>query len=467
MVPYITGFDTMAFYVPNALTWLRGGINPWNYLAVGPLFYAIFMSIVAAGASPFLSLKVLSPLLLGLLGLSMYAFARKGLGWSTLKSSAVAVLGTVYFVALRVSWDMLRNELGLIFLFAVLTTLVNIKNGSWKRFALLSLAMMAVALAHQLVAVIMLGIVSFTVFHELLEKEYRQAIKLILYSLPSALFSLIFYFFSAFTVGFVDYSTSVQSPLATWTGFPSYQSMLLSEAGFFLYCYLPLLPLALLSLKKLGNLQLRSWLLLSVILLFIPVASVSNFRWILMLPYPIAFYVIEALSNLKYSKWKYRRALHGIAIAYLVLSTAFLSFGFVIRPPENPFPYFDPSIANTYIFQIPSSLLQNTISINDCPDAANAIAWFKHNTNDSSLLLTHTAFYSWALTNINEDQIINYGFGDPLATATTLAHEGHTKIFLVWWIKGQGWYDLPTVPLPFEEVYHSGKIAVYRYVSTT
>ena len=468
MGPYITGFDTMAFYIPNTVMWLHDGINLWSYLATGPLFYTILISIVAAGAPIFLTLKMLSPLFLGFLGLSMYMFARRGLDWSPSKSTVTALVGTVYFVALRVSWDMLRNELGLIFFFVVLTLLSSGKNSSRKRYVLLSLAMMAVVLSHQLVAVIMLGIIVFTVSHELLRKKYHQVVNLTITSLPSALFFVVFYFFAVMPYGFIDYSTNSGSPLGSWTGFPSYQSMLLSEAGFFLYCYLPLLPLALVSFKRFGNFQLRSWLLLSLILLLIPIASVSNFRWVLMLPYPIAFYATETLSRLKSIKWKYSKVtVHRIAVAYLVLSTTFLSFGFVIMPPETPFLYFDSSRVNSYIYQIPSSLLQNTISITDCQDTANTLQWFKDSQNSSSLLLTHTAFYSWALITINADQVAHYGFGDPVKAATTLAQEGYSQIYLIWWTSGQGWYGLQTAPSSFEEVYRSGKIAIYSFASNS
>ena len=109
MGPYVLGFDTMGFYIPNTLLFLHNGTNLSQFLLNGQLFYAIFVPIVAAGGSPVWAIKVISPLLLGFLGLSMYAFAQKGLGWSSPKSAFVAVLGTVYFVALRSSWDLLRR----------------------------------------------------------------------------------------------------------------------------------------------------------------------------------------------------------------------------------------------------------------------------------------------------------------------------------------------------------------------
>jgi hypothetical protein len=75
-------------------------------------------------------------------------------------------------------------------------------------------------------------------------------------------------------------------------------------------------------------------------------------------------------------------------------------------------------------------------------------------------------FYGWALLTLNKDQIRNYGFDDPVKAAMTTAQEGHTQIYLIWWINGQGWYGQPTVSSSFHEVYQSGKIAVYSYNMT-
>jgi hypothetical protein len=408
-------------------------------------------------------LKIISPLLLGFLGLSIFAYAKRGLGWSPSKSTFVALLGTVYFVALRASWDQLREELGLVFFFVVLMLLINRKDSSWKRYVVLSLAMVVVVLSHQLVSVLMFGVIVFTVAYNLFRKDFNGSIQLIAVSLPAALYFVIVYLSGVAQSGILGYS-NVVSPLASWTGFTSYQSMLISEGGFFLYCFLPILPLVVVSLWRFGNLHLRSWLLLSLILLLLPIASVSPYRWVLMLTYPLAFYATEALSRLKTIKWKrFKFTVYRIAILYLVLSTAILSFGFIFMTSEKPFLYFNPDPCNKYIYQIPSSMLQNTISITDCQDTINTLQWFKDNVNSSALLLTHTVFYGWALLALNNSQVRTYGFGDPVNAATAVAQEGHSQIYLIWWVNGQGWYEQPTVSSSFHEVYQSGNIAVYSY----
>ncbi len=363
MGPFIIGFDTMGFYVPNTLLWLHNGVNIGSLLATAPLFYVILMTIVAAGGPIVFVLKIIPPLLLGFLSLSIYSYAKKGLSWSPSKSTFVAILGTVYFVALRASWDQLREELGLIFFFVVLTLLINRKDRSWKNYVLLSLVMVVVALSHQLVSVLMFGVIICTIAYNLFHRNFAGSIFLSLISFPA-----IIYFFTAYSSdvlhsGIFNTSTSGVSPLANWTGFASYQTMLLDTGGFFLYCFILILPLALINLRRLRNLQLKAWLLMSLILVLVPIASISPYRWVLMLTYPLAFFATETLSRLKSIKWKrYKFAVRKIVVLYLALSTAILSVGYVITTPQKPFLYFNPNYLNSYEYQMPTSMLQNTIS---------------------------------------------------------------------------------------------------------
>ncbi len=467
MGPYIIGFDTIGFYVPNAMLLLHGGISLGKLLETAPLFYIIFTSVVSVVGSSVFVLKLISPLLLGLLGLSIFAYARRGLDWSSSKSAFVALLGTLYFVALRASWDQLREELGLVFFFLVLMLLSESKVMRWKNYVVLSLAMAVVALSHQLVSVLMLGVIAFTVVNSLYHKAFGNSIKLIAVSLPAVSYFFIVYLNGVLQAGLLDYSTNVGSVLASWTGFASYQSMLISTGGLFLYCFLFMLPLALIGIWRLRNLQLDSWLFFSFILMLLPIASVSPYRWVLMLTYPLSFFATDALGRLRAIKWKrYKVNVRRIAVIYLVLSTAVLSFGYISITPNHPFEYFNPESFNGYSYQIPTSMLQNTISITDCKDTVNALQWFKNNENSSALLLTHTVFYGWALLTINESRVRNYGFDAPEQAANAAAQEGQSQLFIIWWINGHGWYDQPTLPSLFREVYSSGNIAIYGYDAT-
>ena len=467
MGPYVIGFDTMAHYVPTSLLWLRGDVTFLSFFGTAPLFYSLIISLVSLGGSLVIILKVISVVFEGFLGLSIYGFAQKGLGWSPKKSIATALLGTLYFVALRISMDSLRNMLGLIFFFVVLTifSLSEPDKYSWKRYVLLSLSMVVVVLSHQLVSVIMLGIFAFTIGYKFVRGMSAKAIRLVLVYLPSALLFISIFFLvpsvSEFRLIF-GFSNGSDGWLALF-GFSSYPAMLLNEAGFFLFCFLPLLPFLLLGIWHLKNFQLKSWIVVSLILLFIPMVSPSNLRWLLMLTYPLSFCVIEAIDRLKSVSWnRFRFNLRRIGIIYLVLMISILSFGFILMAPQNPFPYFAKPI-NDYTYQIPTSMMQNTVSKNDCPDTVNALQWFKNNVNDSAVLLTHRAFYGWAMLTMNASQFVLYEYDNPANAANTVIQHENIKIYLIWWINGQGWYGQPNVPSSFKEVHRSGEIAIYLF----
>jgi hypothetical protein len=467
MGSYVIGFDTMGHYVPTTLLWLRGEVTLLSFIGTAPLFYSILVSLISLSGSLVMILKVVSVLFEGFLGLSIYGYAQKGLGWSPKKSIATALLGTLYFVALRVSMDSLRNMLGLIFFFVALTLFsIGERSGySRKLFGLLSLSMVAVVLSHQLVSVIMFGVFALTVGYKLLRREQSRTIRLLLAALPAALLFLAVFFLvssvSEFRLIF-GFSNANDGWLSMF-GFYSYPAMLIGEAGFFFYCFLPLLPFLLLGIWRLKNFQVRSWIVVSLILLFVPLVSPGNFRWILMLTYPLAFFAVEALSRLKSVSCKrFGFTLRRIGIIYLVLSVSVLSIGFMLLTPQNPFPYFAEPV-NGYVYQIPTSMLQNTVSKSDCPDTVNALQWFKNNEDDSAVLLTHRVFYGWAMLTINASQIVLYEYDNPANAANTVTQQDRGKIYLIWWINGQGWYGQPTVPSSFREVYHSGEIAIYSY----
>ena len=142
----------------------------------------------------------------------------------------------------------------------------------------------------------MFGVIVFTVAHNLVpQRLYPINLSDCCFFACDTLFHLI-YLAGVTQSGFLNYSTNVGSPLLSWTGFTSYQSMLLSVGGFFLYCFLPLLPFVVFGLWRFKNLQLRSWFILSLVLMLLPLASVSPFRWVLLLIYPFAFFVTDTLS---------------------------------------------------------------------------------------------------------------------------------------------------------------------------
>jgi hypothetical protein len=296
MGSYVVGFDTLAYYVPVTLTWLRDGVGVWSFLAVAPFLYVMLMGFTSVGVPIVVSLKVLSPLLLGLLGVAVFFYASKTLSWSPKKSFLAVLFATLYFVALRISWDMLRTELALIFFFVALI-LIEKDDKPLRNGMLLSLAMLSVVFAHQLVAVVMLFIVLATVVRWFLDRRMIDVRRLVVCCVPAALlFSVIVYANYVVSPQFSvvsGFPAEEAEGFMALAGFASYSEMVVDTLGFLVFCYLPLLPLVLLGFKRFkGNLQLLAWVLWVIVALFSafvsPNAHVAALphRWILLLVFP-------------------------------------------------------------------------------------------------------------------------------------------------------------------------------------
>jgi hypothetical protein len=459
MGPYVVGFDTLGYYVPNTLVWLRDGVGFWAFLGVAPFLYVLLMSATYVGVPIVISLKVMSPLLLGFLGIIVFFYANKTLAWSPKKSLLVVLFATLYFAALRVSWDMLRSELALIFLFATLIFLK--KDGNpLRNGVLLSLAMLSVVFAHQLVAVIMFAIVLVTLIRLFLDKKMVELRRLIVSSVPAtALFLLIVYAnyvaSSQFSVVSGCLGHSSEGFMALF-GFASYTDLVADTLGFLVFCYLPLVPLLVLGARRFkGNLQLKVWIFWIFLSLLLVIVSPSAFfavfpyRWTLLLTFPLAFYAAEGFAGLKLNAHK----------AGVGLMLATLSVGFMVLPNTSAFPYF-----GLFTLYVPSSMLQNTVSLSDSQDTVNALQWVRNNMPSDARLLVHDVFYGWASLTLDGSQLIPYGYGNPETMAQKLEANGSEyQLYLIWWIDGSGWHGQPTVSSAFRQIYESGRIAVFMY----
>ena len=452
MQNFVVGFDTMSYYVPIVLKWTRGGIGVPEVTSNAPLLYVLLAQLVLSGV-PFMALfKVFPSILHGLLGLSVYGYARKGLVWSFRKSLAVSLLAVLYFVSLRISWDMLRSELGLIFLFAFLILLRNTwKLESWKHSGLLLLVSVLVVLSHQLVSVVMLALVTALALRKLRRGEVAAVGKLLLSVLPA----LVLF-------GLYVYRDLVISPVpvaaAEWLSIFGSSSLVdgaVTIPAFILFCYLPLLPFLWLGYRGLsGNQELTAWvfwcLAAGLVGIVVPLAfGVASYRWILLLVFPLAFLAVEGFSRFRF------RNLKVVWCGFLV----FLSAGFVLLPAARAFPYF-----GIFPYYVPSSMLQNSVPLSDCEDVARALDWMSNSLATSDVLLVHDAFQGWASMCLSPDRrVVAYGYGDPEVAARSLTLESEGRVFVLWWVSGSGWHGQASLSLHFAEVFKTGRIAIYKF----
>lgn len=455
MGSYISGFDQLGYYVPIVHNWIEQGANFWNITASAPLLYALLVLTTKVGMSLVETLKLLAPLLHGALAASIYIYAYKSLNWSCKKSLFVALCSTLYFIGLRASWDMLRVQLGLIFIFVALIFL-SLDDFKSRFFTFASILL--VVISNQYTAVIILSIILFRILKHVINKERRQVIILTIITIPSViLFALSMY--ANFIVSPNFLSKQINFPGVTentWFGlfgFSSYLDLILDTGLFVIFSYAFLFPLIIVGIRKLKNFEMGSWVSLGFVAAFSPFFfSISRYRWILLLIYPLSFYFVEGVSKIKNSSHK-----NYLKILGLILTI--MSVSFVVLPAESSFPYY-----GLFPYYVPTSMLQNTVPLSDCPNLENALNWLNEYVDTNSCVITHTAFYGWEKLCLKETiPIKSYGYGIPEDLALTLSQEGFTHIFLIWWVNGSGLHGQKTVSGEFMEVYQSHKMVVYEY----
>jgi len=454
MGSYLVGFDTIAYYVPTVWRWINHGFGFWEFFGSAPLIYFLTYVLAMAGVPLTVSLKVLPPILHGILGFAVFSFAVKSLEWTGKRGFSVSMFSTLYFVGLRVSWDMLRCVLGLIFLFFFLRFLHECLRGfRWGLFGVLSVFEVFVVLAHQLVSVIMFMIVSVLVLENFLKRLYRSALKLFAACVPaSVLFVLTVYAdYVVLPVYDGDFAVAGRSDWLYLMGCSSVADMVGCTLGFLIFCYLPILPLIFMGVRRLRRLEFRvwvAWCLIGTILPFFLPSAPLGYRWVLLLSFPFAFFAVEGFRRIN------RRLFKG----FFAVLFSLLSFSFVLLPAEMAFPYF--SFFPQYF---PSSMLQNSVSLRDCGDVVKALKWVDENVGCDGVLMVHDAFYGWALLYTDKVEILCYGYANPESLALNLTREGCGRLYLVWWVPGLGWHGQACLPSSFSMVYRVGGMAVYEF----
>src|SRR5437870_13220441 len=204
---YLVVLDVNAYYPYLILSF--PSISAPDLLKAGPLFYGVMWFIqFITGADVFLLLKIAGPVISGILSASFLVFLVKFLKLSLQKATFGTVLLILQPIALRISWDMFRNELGLAF---GLVALASLKTNWRQKYVFAgSLGVLAV-LAHPLAAVLMLvgtlGLLLST-------KLNVERLKIIASFVPSASLFLA----AAFVLYFVP---SVQSSVITLSADPN------------------------------------------------------------------------------------------------------------------------------------------------------------------------------------------------------------------------------------------------------
>jgi len=498
--PWTIGYDTVMSYGPFIYyCQVYGLFLVLSYYIllrhVAFLFYVLIGGLgVLSRTAPFLILKFVAPLLCGFLGCAVFYFCSSFLSWEAEKSLFCAVLASVYFVSLALSFGFFRNMLGLGFFFITLAKYRDLKR--WKGLTLFLLFLFLCVSSHEVVTFILFFIITFMLLKELYDKlKVRKEGRRSLVGLAlgaATCFMFVFFYSFRFDTPWNDSLTGGMSVLVDYTSwglfgdvgfYPSVIDLGHHVLLFFLFCYVPLLPFVLWGYFKCRPLDAMSLVLLgaSFMPLVLPHSALPNWwRWMIMLVFPFAVYTSNALFPFE-GKTIVRRWLEGVfhylarksgwqnpasksltmgfgrrrVFLVFVVLVSVLSFTFMVFPYEHPFPYYSNSVIQLYF---PPSMQGNTLPLSECDEAVLATVWLNWNMPRNSCLIAHEKLLGWAELNVNFRPIYSYsGVCTGLSRALEQAGLYNSTYVITTWT-----YDYFIRTGGFTLVFNLGPIEVFK-----
>lgn len=470
--PYLLGLDTLT--VVNIIQSGHVVSNPLNIFR-NQLFYSVATIANPLVGNSLILLKILGPILMGSVALMMYLFSKHGLGWSGFKSFLVALLVGTYFVTLRNSWDLYSQSFALIFLLA---TLISFKSfdSRWRYPVVLFFTILTV-LSHELVSVLLLFILFLESLRFLIKKSQADFV----YSLVIVVLGVAILLWRHYIPSLGEVFLPSTGSAGVVASFARTQHMF----GLILYCFGLLLPFVILGLKSFRDRMLGSWALLCISFIIISMILPDNpfyywNRWVYLLVYPLLFFAVAGLDAL----WQFGSKLTSaikpwlpkiVAVSYVAMLLVLSGF-YVAASPDRQLSFF--AADNPYLTYIPSSMLQNTLPIKENPSFIACSNWINDNAPKNSIIVEHYALYDLTTIYVHNLKVVNVhapssiwvaiqnetSLVDGMISTSELAlANGNSTVYTIWWIKGEGWYKIPSLPPCFEEVYQIDNLAVYSF----
>jgi len=477
------GFDTVyyAAVMKSGIVWPH-----WSsFFASSWLLFALLVPFRGLGVDAFVLLKIVGPALFGLNVAGVYFFARRMLGWDRRLSFLACGFFALQLASLRISWDLLRNGLGLgLLLFALpLIGKVDSRRGL-AGFAVLGLL---TVFAHEYAGVTLLVVVGGLLAWRLLKRHVDACWKRLLVGVvpASAVFVsglLLRLSGVAYTVGsnvveardvvrgnaggvffLVDY-LGVRSSIDFYG---SYWSLVGSVLLLFAVLYCSYVLLVLKGWFRNGVLGLWTGLLLvgAFGALLVPVCALEYWhRWMFMLVYPFTFFAVNGLrkvwagkgwrqvvSRFRISRWEARVMVLvtvGLGVSYLATPVLMSGANVSVSSVTATYTYFSTN---------------PTVPYGDVSDVVRVMQWLDVNMPSASCVALQHAFLSWGQLGLDGSHVIVHFEMDLGKAVETALEHGFARVFFVWWNVDIGWYGL-SVPESFVRMHDSGRLSVYEYV---
>jgi len=419
------GYDTFNAYVPD-LTKSDGNLIRWFFSS--DLLYLILWPIKQLFHLDANTLiKFTGPVLYGLLTSSFYLLCRKFLNWKILPSLLAGLFLMVQLATLRMSWDLFRNMLSLIFLFAATYCLY--ANHKVKNLVLLGIFSVLIVMSNPLVAGLWFILLLVWLAVKLVKKEYQNCLMILSAILPALVFFVLCLKTSQTNNfgGRVFYEAESDRIFTYFTAYvnkTTYSNLVQTITSLFWLMFKFVWPLAIY-----GFYLMRKNILLTALTIWLLIGSFSSIvfggygvfvwdRWMMMLVFPLIIYMVyggwalgEKISKIKIFKPKWMQiVLTSFAVifwlAYLSLFV-YPSWAFVDTPVKKAKMPFANKLTNQYF---PVSMLNNSVGFENIADVLKCIEYINSQAPDQSIVAVDNRYRGIVITNLDFSKGYVYSF---------------------------------------------------------
>jgi hypothetical protein len=436
---YPVGFDTTQGYIPSILALPDNTpmkLFGWAYSPLAIYFLGFVYVLTKIDVN--LLLKIMGPVFYGLLSASFYYMLSKGLGWKSKMGFFVSVLFILQPAVLRTGWDQLREELALIFFFALLAqTKCNLLSRGKTRLFLVSAFSILIVLSHQLIATLLFIVVIWQLFTIGIKRESLTLKPVAAFIPAAAIFAGQLYsqFINpSWSPHFMPIIMSVGTGTFIFTNYflsdprflnGNYLTVLLYVGSLAIFTIMPLIPFAAKGFfKDKVFTPILIWLIAaSFSIIIYPEFALSHYSWwMLLLPIPLTIYCGNFLNKIKvFSRQKRFSAATAALIIIAIISVAYASSTIQIG---NPYSF-------TYS---PRGLVESSIPTKDIPDVEKALKWANENTPPNATVIVPESIQGFSCTELRSD--IQIRVSSALLTlnqvVNLVSHES-AKAYAIWY----------------------------------
>jgi len=456
------GYDTTVGYAPFASLVQRYGFGQEAVLLLeahmAPGLWLLIGALAWTGVSSIALLEVLPPVLYGVMGLALWRFCRRGLGWDPTHSGFALILVLAYFMPLRYGWDALKDVLGIsLFLVALAETPHFPSRRSYTFFTIFASASV---LTEEVEAVLLGGIAGILFLNSL---RHRRWSPLWLATGLSCVALVLFYAGLLGPAGPGPFPPfGLPAPIATAPPFlqslVNYPSWIAKAWAATLVIAVGVLPIAYFAWRgRLRSPITDAWAFAAGVgtfgVYFLPGSWTFPVwpTWLVLLSFPLCLSAARALMRLD------RR--HAAVVIGIL---AVLSGGFLVLPADHALPYFTSPETRWYI---PTSMVQTSIPLDRVAGVETAVAWLNDHVTARDWIVVSNVFAGFVIV-----------FGDPthvypyhqVETVDWRLFANASMVYTIYWSdSNETWFAGGIPPSVFQPVFTSGGVSLFASRGST